>query len=65
MLVHAFHAALEDRIEAFNRIGADLAANVFLLAVIDRAVCFELAAKFDVVAGFPRTASLLPLTTGV
>ena len=29
MLVHALHAALEDREEAFDGVGMDFAANVF------------------------------------
>jgi hypothetical protein len=29
VLANAFHAALEDRKEAFNRVGVDGAANVF------------------------------------
>jgi hypothetical protein len=33
MLIDAFHAALEDRIIAFNRVGGDLNANVLFLAV--------------------------------
>lgn len=35
MLIDAFHATLEDRIEAFNGIGGDIAANVLVLRVID------------------------------
>jgi hypothetical protein len=35
MLINALHAALEDRIEALNRVGMDFAANVFLLGVLD------------------------------
>jgi hypothetical protein len=34
MLINAFHAALEDRIEAFNGVGVCLAANVFVFAVV-------------------------------
>jgi hypothetical protein len=33
MLVDAFHAALEDRIIAFNGVGVNLAANVFFTAI--------------------------------
>ena len=37
MLIDADHAALEDAVEALNRVGADLAASVFLRGVMDRA----------------------------
>jgi hypothetical protein len=42
VLIDALHAALEDRIVAFNRVGRNqpfaLTANVFFLAVVDRGV---------------------------
>src|SRR3954470_12574807 len=41
MLVDAFHAALEDREIAFDRVGADVAANMFFLAVIDSLMAGE------------------------
>src|SRR6266446_2800006 len=48
MLVDAFHAALEDRIEAFNRIGVDVAANVFLLTVVDGFVAGKLRTNLKI-----------------
>jgi hypothetical protein len=38
VLIHAFHAALEDRIETFNRVRVEAAAHVFVHAVIDGTV---------------------------
>jgi hypothetical protein len=64
MLVNALHAALEDRIEAFDRIGMDYIvvavreflgvgiANVFLPTVVDRIVAQEVLADFFVPTGF-------------
>src|ERR1700716_3916258 len=44
MLVDAFHAALEDRTEAFDRGGVDGAANVFIPAMVHAVMADELAA---------------------
>jgi hypothetical protein len=35
MLIDAFHAAFENAVIAFDGIGVDVAANVFLLTVVD------------------------------
>jgi len=36
MLIDAFHAAFKDRIVAFNAVGVDHTAHIFLDAVFDR-----------------------------
>src|SRR5208282_220723 len=56
VLVDALHAALEDRVVALNRIGADypfaLIANVFIVAVLDSFVAGKPLAYIIVVARF-------------
>src|ERR1700722_12849933 len=47
----ALHAALEDRIVALNRVRGDLAANIFLFAVVDRIMAREVAARLFVLRG--------------
>ncbi len=47
MLIDTLHAALEDRIEALNRVRGDhvgSVANVFLCTMVDRIMTFELTA---------------------
>src|SRR3990167_6442721 len=52
MLVNALHAALEDRIEALDRIRVVIAAHVFLGLVVDRVVAaFEFLADLHVNLG--------------
>ena len=63
MLVDAFHAALEDRIVAFNRVGGDLAANVFLGAVVHGVMAHEVRAKLAVPAAFVRVDDALASKT--
>src|SRR5580692_3408887 len=48
VLIDALHTALEDRIEAFDRVGVDVTANVFLLAVVHALMADELAANFEI-----------------
>src|SRR5437016_3884067 len=67
MLIHALHAALEDRIEAFNRVRGDYVdtvANVFLFAMVDRAVAVKLAAYFHVVSRFVGHELAFPANVG-
>lgn len=55
VLVDAFHAALEDRVIAFNRVGVDprrILANIFASAVIGRAVEGLQRARAFVLVGF-------------
>jgi hypothetical protein len=54
VLIDALHAALKDRILAFNRVRGDIAASIFLPAMIDRAMLGIFAANFLIVAGFVR-----------
>jgi hypothetical protein len=50
MLVDALHPTFEDRIEAFDGIGVDVAANVFLLTMVHALMAGELATNFKVLA---------------
>jgi hypothetical protein len=52
MLVNAFHATLEDRIEAFDSIGMDVPANVFLSAMVHALMAGEFGADLKILAGF-------------
>lgn len=52
MLVNALHAALEDRIVAFNRIRGDFAPNVFVALVVHRFMAGEVLAHLIVPATF-------------
>src|SRR6185437_11804989 len=55
MLVDALHAAFEDAVVAFNRVGVDVAvANVFVCGVLYRAVARKLLADADIMPGFVR-----------
>lgn len=38
MLIHALHAALEDAVEALNRVGMDLATAIFTMVVTHQSV---------------------------
>jgi hypothetical protein len=60
VLIDAFHAALEDGIVAFDGVGGDLAAYIFLFAVVHRAMVFELAANFHVVPRFVGHQAAFP-----
>ena len=52
MLVDAFHAALEDRIEALDRVCVRLAANVLFGRMVDAIMANEAAARTIVVERF-------------
>lgn len=52
VLVDAFHAALEDREEAFNRVGVNAAADIFAGGVLDRLMGRKLGAGLGVEAAF-------------
>src|SRR5574337_1328728 len=52
VLVHTVHAALEYREKTFGGIGVNVAANVFLLLVVDGFVAGKIAADLAVVGGF-------------
>jgi len=52
VLLTPFHPTLEDRIEAFNRVGVSIAANIFFVGVMDSVMAGELAANFLVPRGF-------------
>lgn len=54
VLVHALHAALENREVALDRVCVDLADNVLFLAVAHDAVVGELFADVEVMAGLVR-----------
>ena len=46
VLIHAFHASLEDREIAFQRVHVNRAANVLTSAVLDREVMLKRLADF-------------------
>lgn len=52
MLIDALHAALEDAVEAFNRIGMDGAAHILACAVANVIMLGEELAEMRVLAGF-------------
>ena len=52
MLVNALHAAFEDRIVAFHSVGGDVAANIFLGAVVDGIVAQEVRPELLVPSPF-------------
>ena len=55
MLINAFHAALEDRKEALDRVGVDFAARIFASGVLDSFSCeSEVFAQLGVEAAFIR-----------
>jgi hypothetical protein len=52
MLVDALHAALEDRIVAFNGVGVNFAANIFFAAVVYALMAGELGSNFKILTSF-------------
>jgi hypothetical protein len=52
MLIDSLHATFEDRIIAFNGVGVNMAANVFLLAVIYAFMARKFGADFEILASF-------------
>src|SRR6266852_3067713 len=52
MLVDAFHAALENAVEAFNGISVDVVANTFRFTVVDSFMAGELCANFKILTTF-------------
>jgi hypothetical protein len=52
MLIDALHSSLEDRIVALNRVGSDIAANIFIALVVHGVVAGEVLAHFVVPATF-------------
>lgn len=52
MLVGAAHAAFENRKIAFNSVGADRPARIFLCRVVDGFVARKFAAQFHIVSAF-------------
>ncbi|ESY82815.1 hypothetical protein X739_26520 [Mesorhizobium sp. LNHC220B00] len=59
MLVNTFHAALKDRIVAFQGVGVHDVANVFLTTMVDGAVRRELRADTVIHAAKPDLADEL------
>jgi hypothetical protein len=54
VLIHADHAALEHAEVAFNRVGVDGAANVFVGTVIDDLVTGKIFAHMAILTGIIR-----------
>lgn len=61
VLIDALHAALEDAVEAFNRVRVSGATHVFFRDVVDALVLGELLAQLDVELGFIRLERALRL----
>src|ERR1700691_5355302 len=54
VLIHAAHPALEDRKEAFDRIGMHVTAHVLAMRMRHGFMCGELPANADIEAAFVR-----------
>lgn len=52
VLIHALHAALEDAVEAFDRVGVNFSATVFALTVSGKVMLCELFAKVAILTRF-------------